>query len=445
MINDKIRFVGQSDKLMKYWCEENKEINPDKISVNTHKKYKWKCEKGHIWETLPYILLRTAGKGCPYCSGRYVIKGETDLWTTNPEVAIYLKNHNDGYKYSHGSNVNLNWVCINCGNEMVYSPNKFLNLASKCMVCESKRSLGERLFAAILNQLKVNFKWDKEFIWSNKRRYDFYLIDYNTIVEINGAQHYYNSTKYKIGVKEQKIIDNLKFIEAKNNGIDKYIVINYSAHNTSKMIEEIKKSEIAELLNLDNIDWKLCEKQVFSNEIKEICKMYMDGTHDLYKIAHYFGYGKTSIISKLKKGAELGWCNYSKYNGEDYGKKKLEKHIKETQSVSVCQYDMAGNFLNEYKSIADARDLLGIHNIWNCCQGKSKSAGGYIWKYRDEKHKSNNNHRIEVIQMDLDGKIISKYESISEAERQTGAKCISECCSGKRKTSGGFRWEKVRN
>lgn len=35
------------------------------------------------------------------------------------------------------------------------------------------------------------------------------------------------------------------------------------------------------------------------------------------------------------------------------------------------------------------------------------------------------------------------YHGLAEAKRQTGAQCISECCSGKKKTSGGYHWEYV--
>ena len=33
------------------------------------------------------------------------------------------------------------------------------------------------------------------------------------------------------------------------------------------------------------------------------------------------------------------------------------------------------------------------------------------------------------------------YNSIAEAKKASGARKVSECCSGKRKMSGGFHWE----
>jgi hypothetical protein len=48
-----------------------------------------------------------------------------------------------------------------------------------------------------------------------------------------------------------------------------------------------------------------------------------------------------------------------------------------------------------------------------------------------------------IIQFDCDGNELTRYSSVSEAETSTGI-CysqISECCSNKRKTAGGYIWQ----
>lgn len=52
---------------------------------------------------------------------------------------------------------------------------------------------------------------------------------------------------------------------------------------------------------------------------------------------------------------------------------------------SVIQYDLNMNFIKEWDSIACASKELGIggNSITTCCKGKYKSAGGYIWKYKE--------------------------------------------------------------
>lgn len=50
---------------------------------------------------------------------------------------------------------------------------------------------------------------------------------------------------------------------------------------------------------------------------------------------------------------------------------------------SVEQYTLDGQFVAEYYSAAEAERQTGIKscNITLACQGKQKTAGGYIWKY----------------------------------------------------------------
>lgn len=51
----------------------------------------------------------------------------------------------------------------------------------------------------------------------------------------------------------------------------------------------------------------------------------------------------------------------------------------------------------------------------------------------------------EVLCKDMEGNVIKKYFSLSEASRETGCNIsnISACCHGKIKSLGGYRWELV--
>ena len=65
--------------------ERNNGLKPTDVLPNSHKKVWWKCDKGHEWQAV--IKSRNSGNGCPYCSGKFVIKGKNDLLTTNPILA----------------------------------------------------------------------------------------------------------------------------------------------------------------------------------------------------------------------------------------------------------------------------------------------------------------------------------------------------------------------
>ena len=52
--------------LLSVQIKKNK-IKPTEVSIVSHKKVIWRCEKGHEWEAP--VKSRTINKtGCPYCS-----------------------------------------------------------------------------------------------------------------------------------------------------------------------------------------------------------------------------------------------------------------------------------------------------------------------------------------------------------------------------------------
>lgn len=80
----------------------------------------------------------------------------------------------------------------------------------------------------------------------------------------------------------------------------------------------------------------------------------------------------------------LEWCDQS-YNNS-YGT-RLQR-VFEKLSKPIVQLDKKGNFLNEYKSIAEAARTTGISQSYlsNCCNHKYKHnlARGFIFMFKDE-------------------------------------------------------------
>lgn len=66
------------------------------------------------------------------------------------------------------------------------------------------------------------------------------------------------------------------------------------------------------------------------------------------------------------------------------------KGISNPLSKKVLQYDLYGNFIKEYASVTEATQKTNINHIGDCCNGKFKRAGQYIWKWRT----TNNNELI---------------------------------------------------
>ena len=92
-------------------------------------------------------------------------------------------------------------------------------------------------------------------------------------------------------------------------------------------------------------------------------------------------------------GAKTGF-KYPKEFGEKMSKiLKGIKHNKEwnekvarnqPSNRATVQYDKEMNVVNEFYSISDASRQTGIAkgSICNCCKGKAKTAGKFIWKYK---------------------------------------------------------------
>ena len=49
-----------------------------------------------------------------------------------------------------------------------------------------------------------------------------------------------------------------------------------------------------------------------------------------------------------------------------------------------------------------------------------------------------------VIQLDLNDNVLNEFESMGQAERETGVPSgnISRCCNGERKSAGGYKWRR---
>lgn len=65
-------------------------------------------------------------------------------------------------------------------------------------------------------------------------------------------------------------------------------------------------------------------------------------------------------------------------------REKMKVYNKRKKIKPILQYDLYGNFIKKWDSVLDAEESLGVNNHSNisaCCLGKQKSAWGYVWRY----------------------------------------------------------------
>lgn len=84
-----------------------------------------------------------------------------------------------------------------------------------------------------------------------------------------------------------------------------------------------------------------------------------------------------------------------------------------------------------------------IIKLMNCVNGKSKTSFHYKWFFKDEYEEKTTNKWRPVVKFDINGEYICEYPCITDAAKENNAfiSAIYLCCNNKRKTAGGFMWK----
>lgn len=130
----------------KYDFEKNKEIGIDfdAMTARASTKVWWKCSKcGNVWFATVASQNDRIEHGCPYCSGRQVIKGKTDLLTLFPDVAKEWNYDKNGdlqpSDVSSKSGIKVWWKCSE-GHEWKATVGNRTNNNSGCPRCNIEKT-----------------------------------------------------------------------------------------------------------------------------------------------------------------------------------------------------------------------------------------------------------------------------------------------------------------
>lgn len=417
---------------------------------------------GNIDKIFEYSI-SISNNGCGVCANKKIKIGFNDMWTTNPELGVLLWNHDDGYKYTFGSKKKLDWKCPDCNekvsNKEIYSVR---DQGLSCPKCSDGVSYPNKLMYNVLVQSGIEFinewspMWAKIKSLENKsltgsKRYDFYIPTLNCAIEMHGSQHYIDTRRNNGRTfKEEQENDKLKENLLSQNGID-YVVINAEKSDLEHIKDNILKSKLSMFIDFNTIDWIKCDKHSSKSLMVEVCNLKNKGmttTEIILKIK----LNKSTIIRYLKRGTKLGMCNYDAIEEAIKSRIKGNAISAEVSKKVVLQFSLNSNLLNEFESGREAAKSLDISPslISASCLGKQKSAGGYIWIYKEDYESrgleinayKKNTRSKNVVRMSLSGEYMDEYESVVEAERQLGIKRsnITSVCRGEQKTSSGFKW-----
>ena len=328
-------------------------------------------------------------RGCPICKGTLLYESINDIPTTDPWMVNYFPGGiEEAREYTRSSNKRVEFKCPFCGE--IYPKALIINQLSKthslaCKCCSTGIFYPERFMSSFLDSLGINYIPQVTCVqlpFADKYRYDFYLNEFNTIIETHGSQHLEEkgNNHFNLTLQEQQEIDSKKRDLAIKNGIGYYFEIDCRESTKNYIVNSIISSGLLELLNISSkdIDWDSCEVNARKNIIKEVCEYYKTHFEQILTIAEVFKININTVRHYLKLGNDNHWCVY---NPKD----------KVTQNPGVVIYKN-GEIFAYAKNLMylsnHSKDILGIEmskkGILKNLYGERNNKYGYSFKYTRE-------------------------------------------------------------
>lgn len=412
-MNKEIKWLYNiGDKNQNLTITERKIVYKKRINTKTNKEYmrkckyyKYKCNKcgfdceehyknqelrEELW-ILEYDLIRNSGCSC--CANQIVVEGINDIPTTAPEIVKYFQGGYDEAKlYNKTSSKSIYPICPDCGrvkNNNIHINGIYSNKTIGCN-CNDKIPYGEKMMANILEKTNINYIQQlsqANYRWCSKYKYDFYIPSLNIIIEVNGLQHYEETTgSWRMTLEEIQKNDEYKKQLAIANGIkeENYITIDCRYSKLEWCKDNILNSRLSELFDLSSIDWDIANEFAISNFKKEICdyyKIYNDLS--TYDISTHFNISVDSVRKYLNEGTIIGWCYY---NGKDQLRKGVKKtHSKCNKPVEIFKDGRSlGIFPSATELERQSEKLFGVKlnnaSINLVCREKQPKYKGFTFK-----------------------------------------------------------------
>ena len=365
-------------------------------------------------------------QGCSCCchNPQVIVKGINDIGTSHPEFINYFVNLEDIYKFSYGSSKKALLKCPNCECEkyLCLSNLTVNNRNFPCDNCCDNIPIPEKAMFNVLKQLKENnqlknFKTQLtrlDYKWIDKFKYDFYLYDYNIIIETHGLQHYEENSNWKMSLEEVKENDNLKKKLAFDNGIKEkdYIVIDCRRSELEFIKQNILNSQLNILFDLSKIDWESLWIAVQKSIMLEACEIKKNNPqYFILDVADILNIGYQTTRSYILRGSKIGLCTY---NSKEEIKRSWELNKDRTiktqgkpveifkNGISLGVFRYVGELINK------SNKLFGVSfsggSISMVCNGKTKQYKGYTFKYitKEDYEARKCNNTMKVIPVDKD-------------------------------------------
>lgn len=322
MVNTKDGLI----KILKQGYKHKSKKCGEKIYETNRRCYDFECQACHgvIYEYDEENIDKLIK--CPFCSSYRLLVGFNDMWTTHPEQAKLLKNPEDGFKYMFTSNSKiLEWVCPVCGEIIKKPPADVAYKGLCCPMCRNTTSYPNRFMYNFIKQLTSNVNREKQFDWSQGRKYDIYFDD-KYICEAHGLQHYEEQPGFTARtLQEEQENDKLKQILALKNGIEEYIVIDCRKSDFEFIKKNVLNSKFSELYDLSKIDWIKLENDINNNIYIRAANLWNSGIYDPEILTKELDISKSNVCIIFGRAKELGLCDYNTEITQAIGREKVKQ------------------------------------------------------------------------------------------------------------------------
>jgi len=210
-------------EILKFWDYDKNQKGPENYSIGSKTKVWWKCDNGHEWQSTVRNIYIT--KYCPYCFGRYAIKGENDLETLNPRLASEWHPTKNGDltpdKVKPFSTYKVWWVCSKGHEWQATIVNR--NKGRGCPICSNYRrvSIPEKI---------IYYYVDKYYddVIANYKNPKFYNMEFDILIKSLNVAIEYDGAAWHKNIERDKMKDdiagklNIKLLRIREQGLPKY-------------------------------------------------------------------------------------------------------------------------------------------------------------------------------------------------------------------------------
>lgn len=312
-------------------------------------------------------ILKSALLNCNLC--RSIFK---EVAFTRPDLIKFFDDISDAFKFVKTDNAQVCFKCPKCGFKKINSIHEINDYGFTCDKCENhSNGYPNKFMMSFLDQLHCNYIVEANrnktgFEWLEKYRFDFLLEHEGKFyfIEMDGHFHFNNNRMNGVTAEESQAIDRYKDEIANKNGCQVIrIDCNYKGINNrfNYIKNNIINSELMSVLRIkeSDIDWQQCDRDALSNILYTICECWNTGIRDTKAIAKQLGLSWSCVYDNLKKGVNLGLCDYDPNFTREMTRKR--QRDKTSIPVKVLQNEkLIGIFESSSELSRQSESLFGV-------------------------------------------------------------------------------------